>query len=252
VGSIWSPLSRLAFTADYIHWAIRNEIAAEDATKLLETEAACRLGQLDINSPTCVAALAQVVRDNLDNIVSLSTPKQNVAQENLGTLIAGFTYKLHAGVVGEFDFKGAYTDILSHSFQRFAGDPVINLLNSPYYSTEFKTKENVSVTWIRDVLSATLYVERYGRTPNDLATTQPAGYATKGAGTLAPWTLCDLSLSYKPLSKVELIFSMNNVFNRMPPVDHSYPGTSNQPYNEFDYNVYGRTFYLTANYNLGK
>jgi len=32
---------------------------------------------------------------------------------------------------------------------------------------------------------------------------------------------------------------------------HSYPGTSSQPYDEFDYNVYGRTFYLTANYNLG-
>ena len=252
VGSIWSPLSQLAVTADYIHWAIRNEIAAEDATKLLETEAACRLAQLDINSPTCVAALAQVVRDNLGNIVSLSTPKQNVAQENLGTLVAGFTYKVHAGFVGEFDFTGAYTDILSHNLQRFAGDPVINLLNSPYYSTEFKTKENVSLTWIRDVLSATLYVERYGSTPNDLATLQPVGYATKGAGTLSPWTLCDLSLSYNPVSKVKLTFAMNNVFNKMPPVDHSYPGTSNQPYDEFDYNVYGRTFYLTANYNLGK
>jgi hypothetical protein len=45
---------------------------------------------------------------------------------------------------------------------------------------------------------------------------------------------------------------MNNVFNRMPPDDHSYQGTYNQPYNIFNYNVYGREYYLTATYKLPK
>ena len=44
---------------------------------------------------------------------------------------------------------------------------------------------------------------------------------------------------------------MDNVFNAMPPVDHSYPGTETQPYDEFDYNVYGPAYYLEVNYKFG-
>jgi len=252
VGSIWAPIGGLYFNADYIHWAIRNEIAAQDPSKLLETEAACRLGQLDINSPTCVAALSQVIRNSGGAIVSVSTPKQNVAQENLGAVVAGLDYKFAAGVIGRFELTGSYTDMISHTVQQFPGDPVLNYLNNPFYSTEFKTKANSSFTWTRNPVSATLYVEHYGRTPNDISTTEPGGYSLPGAGTLSPWTLCDLSVSYKPIPLVEVTFSVNNVFNAMPPVDHSYPGTEEQPYNEGDYNVYGRTLYLSASYNFRK
>ena len=250
VGTVLTPLSHLEFTVDYIHWAIRDEIAAQDATKLLETEAACRLGQLDITSPTCVAALAQVVRGASGTITSVATPKQNVSQESLGTLIMGFSYKVRAGFLGDFAFGGAYTNTLSHKFQQFAGDPVLDYLNSPYYSQEFKTKENVSVTWTRDPLSASVYVERYGRSPNNIATTLPSGYATPGAGTLHAWTLCNASVSYKPLPKLELTFAVNNVFNTMPPVDNSWTGRDDQPYDIFDYNVFGRQLYLSASYNV--
>jgi hypothetical protein len=38
----------------------------------------------------------------------------------------------------------------------------------------------------------------------------------------------------------------------MPPVDRSYPGTETQPYDEFDYSVYGRTYYVQGTYKFGK
>jgi iron complex outermembrane recepter protein len=34
----------------------------------------------------------------------------------------------------------------------------------------------------------------------------------------------------------------------MPPTDNTFFGTETQPYNQFNYNVYGRTFYVTASY----
>jgi iron complex outermembrane recepter protein len=45
--------------------------------------------------------------------------------------------------------------------------------------------------------------------------------------------------------------AMNNVFNRMPPDDHSFQGTYDQPYNVTNYNVFGREYYLTATYRAG-
>jgi len=248
IGAIITPVDNLQISADYIHWQIHNEIQAQNETLLLENESACRLGQLDINSPTCVAALQQVNRNPDGTINYVLDPKQNVSQENLGSVVLDLNYLVSAGRVGEFRFGGAYTDMITHNQQQFAGDPFINLLTNPYYSTEFKTKENLSVTWTLQSVSSTLYVERYGRTPNYVATLQPTGYATKRAGTLPSWTLCNFSASYQPISSLTVTLALNNVFNKMPPMDTSYPGSNGQPYDEFDYNVYGRQFYLSAHY----
>jgi iron complex outermembrane recepter protein len=247
-GFVLTPIERLNITFDYIRWAIRDEVQTQDADKLLQTEAACRLGQLDINSPTCVTALAQVTRNASGQLVSVYTPKQNASQENLGVFTTTLNYGLPAGFLGEFVFDGQFSLTQSHMFQQFPGDPFLNYLNNPFYSTEFKTKSNASVTWSKDPVSMTLYVERYGRSPNYISTTQPNGYSLAGGGTVAPWTLADLSVSYKPIPPVELTFAANNVLNRMPPADNSYLGTESQPYDQFNYNVYGRTFYLTATY----
>jgi outer membrane receptor protein involved in Fe transport len=62
LGFVWSPLDRFSLTGDIIDWRIDNEVAEQQADSLLKTEADCRLGTLDINSPTCVAALSQVTR----------------------------------------------------------------------------------------------------------------------------------------------------------------------------------------------
>ena len=46
--------------------------------------------------------------------------------------------------------------------------------------------------------------------------------------------------------------AVQNLFNSMPPVDRSYTGTETQPYDEFDYSVYGRTYYVQGTYKFGK
>jgi iron complex outermembrane recepter protein len=252
LGFVVSPIDRLAVTLDYIHYAIRDEIASADPNKLLETEAACLLGQLDITTPSCVAAIADVTRNSAGAITEVYTPKENVSQENVGTFIMGIDYKYDAGAVGEFAVDASLTDMVSHTFQQYPGDPLLNYLNDPFYSTEFKTKDNLSVTWTKNPISITAYVERYGRSPNYISEEIPEGYGQPGAGTVAPWTLVDLSIRYQPLTSLVVSFAVNNAANSMPPADHSQPGTTNQPYDELNYNVYGREYYLTATYKLGR
>jgi len=253
VGIVWAPVEKMSLDLDYLSWRINNEVSIQSSDQLLRTEAACRLGQLDINSPTCVAALAQVTRDpNTEQLISVYTPKVNVSQESLSALTLTGNYLWRAGAVGNFHFQLAWTDVVKHSYQQYAGDPFIDLLADPYYSTDFKSKINGSVTWDKNAFSTTAYFTRNGRTPNYLATLYPSGYATPGAGTLSPWTEMNLNLRYALNPQLQLSATVINVFNAMPPTDTSYNGLTNQPYNVFNYNPYGRSFRIEVKYTAGK
>ena len=254
-GAAWSPLERMSITADFIHWGISNEVLEQSVDQLLRIESQCQLGTLNISSPTCVAALSQVVRDpDSGQIISVATPKANVSVETLNVFTLGANYKMVAGRVGNFEFEASWSDLLKHEIQQYPGDPITNELTDPTYSTDFKSKANASVTWTKDKVSGTVYVERYGRTPNYLA--QVNGYGTDGAGAVGAWTLCNLSARYQVLSSLELSINVDNVFNTQPPIDHSFPGTAGsaalQAYNETNYNPYGRSFLLEATYKIGK
>jgi iron complex outermembrane recepter protein len=248
LGLVLTPVESLSLNGDYIRYSISDEIASADANKLLETDAACELGQLSITSPTCVAALADVTRDSSGSLVSVYTPKQNVSRENLGVMILGADYKYRLGRYGVLDANISYTDTLLHTYQQFPGDAFINDLNDPFYSTEFKTKANAELTWTLEPVSITAYVERYGESPNYISEEVPEGYTQPGAGNVGAWTLADFSVRYRPVKTLEVSVAINNAFNTMPPADHSQPGITNQPYNEFNYNVYGREFFLQLTY----
>ena len=249
MGAVWQPLERLSLTLDYLHWGIDNEVAIQSSDQVLRNESACRLGTLSITSPTCVTALSQVVRDGVA-LQSVSTPKVNVAREALDVAVMAVSYRLPAAEFGSFQFDGSWSNLLKHDYQAFAGDPVLDLLGDPTWSQEFKSKANASVTWSRQDWSTTLYVSRYGRTPNYLATLN--GYDAPGAGKLPAWTVVNLSMRFDVTPAVQVSVVANNVFDKMPPEDHGYPGTTSVPYNQYNYNVYGQSFLLELNYKLGR
>jgi iron complex outermembrane recepter protein len=252
LGLVWTPLAGLSINADYLHWAISNEVQVQDADQILRTESACQLGQLLITSPTCVQAIAQVTRDANGLLTQFSAPKLNVHAETLGVLVLGFAYTFPTDRAGEFRFEGSYSDLFKHTLTRFPGDPVIDLLTNPFYSTDFKSKENLTVGWSLAKLGVSLYVERYGRTPNFLAQQTVAGYAAAGAGTVGTWTLANLSARYQLTPALALHGNVNNAFDTMPPPDHSWPGIYNQPYSAVNYNNYGRSYFISAEYRFGQ
>jgi iron complex outermembrane receptor protein len=213
---------------------------------LLKTEASCRLGASDINSPTCQAALSQVTRDATGMIESIFTPRVNVSREDLRALIANVQYGLDAGRYGSLAVEASWSDLLKHRFQLYPSDPVIDELRDPIWSTDFKSKINGSLTWKVGAWSSTAYIVRYGRSPNYLATS--SGYGTPGAAALPPWVLCNLTASFQWTQALGLSFTVDNAFNRMPPADHTSPGSTSQPYNSDNYNVYGRSYLLALRF----
>ncbi len=250
MGLVFSPLRQLSLNLDYLHWDIRNEVNQQSSDQLLRTENECRNGPLDVNSPTCVAALSQVSRDSSGLLLSISTPKINVSNETVDAFVAEGRYLTSLGRYGKLEFQFAWNDMLKHTNQIYPGDPTLDALRDPTWSTDFKSKVNATVTWSAGGWAATLYVNRNGGTPNYLATIY--GYGSPGAGTLSPWTTANIGARYQWTPQLELSANLINAFDAMPPVDRSYPGTEAIPYNEFNYNVYGRAFFLGAQYRIRK
>jgi iron complex outermembrane receptor protein len=251
-GVAWTPIEHLSVTVDFMRWNITNEVQQQDSDLLLRTDSACLLGQLNIASPSCVEALALVQRDANGLIVLISTPKINVAEEALNVGLLQLHYILDTGAAGVFTFEGQYSDILKHYQTLLPGDLPINLLQDPFYSTEFKTKENLSIDWQKNKFGAAVYVERYGRTPNYLSQQTVSGYAAPGAGTVGTWTVANLSAKYELSPGLILSGNAVNVFNKMPPSDNSQPGIANQPFNLFNYNNYGRSYFVDVSYKFRK
>ncbi len=252
-GIAWTPLETLQLTVDYFHWKITDEVQEQDSDQLLRTDSACLLGQLDITSPTCVEAIAQVTRDANGLIVQISTPKINVSEEILNVAQVGFNYILRTSGFGSFTFEGQYSNVLKHEQTLFAGDTPINLLENPFYSTEFKTKENFAVTYDYAKFGTTVYIERYGRTPNYLSQQDPVLlYGTPGGGRLPTWTIANLSAKYEVLRGLTVSANVNNVFDKLPPIDYSTPGIYSAPFNVENYNNYGRSYFVEASYKFGR
>lgn len=250
IGVVWAPVAHLSFTIDYLHWAISNETNVQSADTVMQTESRCRLGTVDINSPTCKAALSQVTRDAFGQLVSVYTPKINVSNETVNAFVVAADATMDLGQAGRLAIDASWNDMDKHTYQQYPSDPTIDLLRDPTQSTEFKSKGNVSVTWSKVDWGSTIYVARYGRTPNNLASIY--GYGTTGAGVLSEWTVCNFTARYQPSPTMVLSLAVNNAFNVMPPADGSYPGTTNFPFNDGNYNVYGRSYYLELNYQLDK
>lgn len=250
-GLVWSPLDRMAVTLDYFNWNISNEVTQQDAGKLSLQDYRCRTGLDDMASALCQSTESQVIRDANGDIETIYTPKINVSNSKLQAVTASFRYGFDIGGYGSLAFDASYTQDLKYRYQQYAGDSYVNLLDNPYWGTDPKRKTEASLTWERGPVSATWYANWMGSTPNYAATLSDAGYAGDRAGKLASYITQNLSVSYRLFDGMDLSLMVDNVFNRMPPYDSSYPGTYPGPYNSNNYNVYGRAYYLELHYNFG-
>lgn len=258
-GVVWAPIERMSISVDYLHWDINNEVAQVGADTLSNTEYLCDIKTIDPNSTTCTTAFNLITRGPgktvngvplLGQITNITTNKMNVANEQVNAINAHFEYGVDIGRFGKLVMNASYSDLLKHTYQDYPLDPKIDLLRHPGWSTDFKSKANAALTWMKDEWSATLYANRFGRSPNYLAS-QLDNYTGKGTGKLGAWMLYNASVTYNPIKNLALSLQVQNLFNKMPPVDNSYPGTASLPYNTDNYNPYGRTLFLEANYKFG-
>ncbi|WP_158880638.1 TonB-dependent receptor [Rhodanobacter sp. L36] len=251
-GFVWAPLERMSISLDYLHIDIANEIQVQDVDQLLKTESQCRQNppQLAPDSPDCVAAFAQVQRDPLTGQLSnIELYNVNIASESTESVTGEAKYVFKPTAIGTFGLQLDYNDMIKHSYVNYPGSPAINELTNPLQSSEFKSIVSGALTWsLHDRWSSTLYLHRYGPTPNYLA--QVNGYGSPGAGKVSPWITANLSVTFTPIKGLDLSVLANNIANKMPPKDSGWLA-SFPYYNTLNYNIYGRQLMLQADYRFG-
>jgi len=191
--------------------------------------------------------------DLLGPITAITTPKLNVAKEQVNAITANFGYVHEFGGFGQVGLNMSYSDVLKHTSQDYPTDPTVDLLRHPYYSTDFKSKANATLSWSKEKWTATLLASYFGATPNYQASQSDSYEHTPGnelAGKLASWTLYNASVTYNPVKRLGISLQVTNLFNKMPPKDKSYPSYYS-PYNSDNYNPYGRGMFLEASYKFG-
>lgn len=253
-GVLWAPSGNFDVSVDYYSIKIDDEVNDLNIDAVLRNESACRLGQIDPSSPTCADALARITRLPADAPVplqldSVRTNPINVSKEEVRGLTAKLNYRWQTDSWGSFALGANYNVTLKHENQQYPGDPTIDYLRDPFYSSEFKSIGSASLSWNKGPWTTTLYGVRYGSTPNYAAQVDPSGYSAENGGRMRAHLSFNGSASYEFGDDLSLSFTVNNLFNKMPQRDKTfdvYPY-----YNSLNYNIYGRSYMVEVNWKFG-
>ncbi len=255
LGVVWSPSSDFDIRADYYNVDIADEVSDLSINQLLLDEEACRrvagsVGALDPASPTCQDAFTRINRNpsgglNPNALNSVAVAPINVSKEQVEGVIAGTTYRLDWGRIGQFEFGLDYNLTLDHQYTQYVGDEPLQLLYDGFNSTEFRSVATGDIAWSLGKWRAAVHGTRYGSTPNFTAQIGAATNNGVRSGRIGPYMLYNLSLGYDLTESSTLSMTVNNLRNSNPPRDDS--STTYPYYNVFNYNAYGRAYWLTYN-----
>ncbi|MDE2406976.1 MAG: TonB-dependent receptor [Xanthomonadaceae bacterium] len=245
LGMVWSPSSNFDIALDYYKIRVSNQVQTQDRELLRITEANCRLGKteagasVDIHSPSCVEALARVVRNANGDITSVHFGPINIAQEQTSGIDVTANYRLQTAAAGDFRFSGNYNWTRRHTRIQYPGDPSEDMLDVGFSDTTLpRSKGNLGVTWNRNAWGASLFGNYLGRVAN---------YANT-AWTQATWRF-NAGARYDVNDHFRVSLTVNNLFDKMPPRDATW---SAYPYYDTSwFDSYGRSFFVQLTYKFG-
>ena len=248
-GFVWSPTADFDLAVDYYKISISNQVQAQSRERLRVDEANCRLGvtndgtPVDITSPTCVDALARVIRedptDPLSTITSVHFAPINIANEETSGIDVTANYRLRTASAGDFDFNANYNWAHEHTRRQYPGDPTEDMLDVSFSSTTLpRSKGNVGVSWGNGAWGTSLFGTYLGRVAN----------YDNDAWTPATWRF-NAGARYDITDHLRVSLSINNLLDKMPPND---PTWANYPYYDTSwFDSMGRSYYVQITWKLG-
>ena len=244
-GFVWSPFANFDLAVDYYRIRVSNQVQAQSREQLRIDEANCRLGvtdsgaAVDVNSPTCVDALARVIRDADGFITSVRFAPINIANEETSGVDVTANYRLQTASAGDFRFTGSYTWADKHTRQQYPGDPEEDMLDVSFSATTLpRQKGNLGISWDRDAWGASVFGNYLGRVAN----------YDNDAWTKASWRF-NAGARYDVNEHLRVSLTVNNLLDDMPPRDATW---ANYPYYDTSwFDSTGRSYFLQVTWKLG-
>jgi iron complex outermembrane receptor protein len=253
VGVIWDPLPRTSFSLDYWEIKRKNEINQE------QVDAAILAGRVSRDPSTAEAGIP----GDPGAITAVLASYVNSAQTKVRglDLDARHSMPLPNGL-GNLVFDAKWTHLFKWlrteqdgSSRDFAGThgncDVTNCVGTP------DNRANLRASWERSDFRLSANLNYRGKIDNTLFKDDPDGCATHfavgsdapGGCELSSFTTVDLVFRWKPQPRWEVFGSIQNVFDKVPPLDPLTYGAVS--YNPLDYaGAQGRFFTLGARYTF--
>jgi outer membrane receptor protein involved in Fe transport len=247
-GLVWSPNESLMVSVDYFDVKLEDQVQNLRVDNVLRDEADCRLGEtsngtvVDIDSPTCVDAIARVERYPVGavsegEVASVRVNPINIANESTDGVDFGVRYRQPLGA-STLTFNASYTKVFNHDSQQYLGDPIEDQFDP---STGFvipRSKATASLTLDTGPWSATLHAQRL----DELANWDEDGYIPASV-------LMNASVQYEFSDIASARLTVDNLADKKPVKDLTH--ASYPYYNESWFDSVGRTVYLTVDYKFG-
>ncbi|MEM5552857.1 TonB-dependent receptor [Pseudoalteromonas sp. NEC-BIFX-2020_002] len=251
-GIVYEFNEYLSFNIDYYDITIKDKIQVLSAGYIMSIDYDCQTGVFDSNSERCKNMASRIQRyDGAGN-----------GTDRLGNPISGDPYTPHtitegyinaserqdAGVdigvkglaetdLGSFKYQFNLTRTLKKKERLRAGDELLDLLDDQN-NMDFRTLANASVTWEHDNTAISVLANYKGALWNN------ANYGDRVK--LPAWTRYNLTLGQQLNEDARVIFTINNLFNAMPPQDETFTG---YPFYRMGaYDTLGRQFSLRLTY----
>jgi iron complex outermembrane receptor protein len=249
-GVVWDPLPRTSVSLDFWQIKRKNEINQE------QTDAAIAAGHIARDPSTATrpgdpgaitAVLARYVNSSNTKVRGADLDlRKSLGMGSWGTLSADAKWT-HL-----FKWLRTETDGSQRDFAGTHGNcDVTNCIGTP------DDRVNLSATWEREAFRVTASANYRGKMDNTLFKNDPDGCATHFAdGTDAPrgcklasFTTVDLTARWKVSAKMEVTASVQNLFDKIPPLDPLTYGAVS--YNPLDYSgALGRYFNVGMRYQF--
>lgn len=265
-GFVWDipKVDGLSVSADYWHLGIDNAIDNIGIDDVLKDEAGCRTGKNFDGSPYtahplgsqyCQLVVDNVHRDANGNILAVYSGPINRSKLYVSGIDGTVSYRLKTDRWGDFNFLVEWTDNLRHYQQTLASDPLVNdNYNNP------KSKVRATVAWHLDKWDATLLGTRtggvrhnnYGGCETLPDGTQPStgdSNCVLHYGNTAPWIVYNASVGYQLNEHARLTFTVNNLFNKLAPIDY-YSGGFEFIHANTGADYVGRELFMDINYKF--
>jgi outer membrane receptor protein involved in Fe transport len=254
-GFVWSPNRHVTLRGDYYDVNIENEVRDLSLDFILRNENECRQGRSDLSAETCADFIGRVDRTGPDApvpnaILLIRTNPVNISTEHVSGISAGATFRWGGGAWGNYVLDFEWNHTLEHDVRQFPDDPELDYLRDGFWSSEFQSNLTADLNWQKGNFDTNLHVVHMGATPN--YTEQLGASSNNGIapGNVNPWTLMNLSVGYSITDNQKVAVTINNLANRRPPKDDSY--TAYPYYNIFNYNGYGRAWWLSYTIDFGE
>ena len=163
--------------------------------------------------------------------------------------MAATTFRWGGDRVGDFELALSYNYTLDHKSQQYPDDPVIDLLEDGFYSSEFRDVLTVDLTWFLGKWTTAIHAVRYGATPNYAEQLGVSSNNGVDAGDIDPYYLFNLNVDFQVTDNSSLALTVNNLLDEDPPKDKSW--TAYPYFNIFNYNGYGRAYWLQYRIDFG-